>query len=648
MTAVTRFTPFDIHLFREGKHFSLYEKMGSHLMQDDEGRDGTYFAVWAPNARGVSVVGVFNQWNKVSNPLVPRWDGSGIWEGFIVGANSGQNYKYCIASPDGRELMKGDPFARLWETPPQTATTIWNDTYNWSDTAWMEQRKADIGKPKPQAVYEVHLGSWLKLKDEQNRILTYREMADRMVQYVLEMGYTHVELMPVMEHPYTPSWGYQITGYFAPSSRFGAPQDFKYLVDTFHQNGIGVILDWVPSHFPEDAHGLAEFDGTRLYEHADPRKGYHPDWKSLIFNYGRFEVRSFLISNALFWLDQYHIDGLRVDAVASMLYLDYSRKEGEWLPNMYGGNQNLEAVSFLREFNEAVYMNYPDAMTIAEESTAWPGISKPTYDGGLGFGQKWMMGWMNDTLRYMARDPLYRSYHQNEITFSISYAFSENFMLPFSHDEVVHGKGSMLERMPGDKWRKFANLRMLYTYMYTHPGTKLMFMGCEFGQAAEWSHDRGLDWWALQQQEHLQLQNFVKTLNHFYKNNEALYHFSFQQEGFEWISGADTQNCVITYLRKSADDTKTLLVVCNFTPNVHEQYQIGVPTEGTWVEVLNSDDAQYGGSGQLNAAIVSEATAAHGKENSIHVKLAPLATMIFECKHGIKKKITKKSNTTSK
>ena len=645
MSAVTRLTPFDIHLFREGKHFSLYEKLGSHIMHDADGNEGTYFAVWAPNARRVSVVGNFNLWNNSVNVMTPRWDGSGIWEIFIPNANSGQHYKYAIAAPDGRELLKGDPFARLWETPPQTASTVWNDQYDWNDASWMAARKENIGEAKPQSVYEVHLGSWLRVKDEGNRFLTYREMAERLVAYVLDMGFTHVEMMPVMEHPYYPSWGYQITGYFAVSSRFGTPQDFKYLIDTLHQNGIGVILDWVPSHFPEDAHGLGEFDGTRLYEHADPRKGFHPDWKSLIFNYGRYEVRSFLISNALFWLDQYHIDGLRVDAVASMLYLDYSRKEGEWLPNIYGGNQNLEAVAFLREFNEAVYMNYPDAITIAEESTSWPGISKPTFDGGLGFGQKWMMGWMNDILRYMAREPIYRKYHQNDLTFSFHYAFSENFMLPFSHDEVVHGKGSMLERMPGDQWRKLANLRLLYGYMYAHPGTKLLFMGCEFGQPAEWSHERGLDWWVLQHEQHKQLQQCVKEINRTYKDNEALYHHSFSYQGFEWISGADVENCVLAFLRKSDDKTKTLLVVCNFKPEVHEQYQLGVPMAGTWREILNTDDTRFGGSGQLNEQDLETVDGVtHGQSQSIHVKLAPLATMIFECSKPayIKKTITKK------
>ncbi|MEL6140468.1 MAG: 1,4-alpha-glucan branching protein GlgB, partial [Bacteroidota bacterium] len=478
-------TDYDINLFRSGKHFRIYEKLGSRVLEVD-GESGVYFAVWAPNAVSVSVIGSFNDWDRSASPLNARWDSSGIWEGFIPGVGNGALYKYAIDARDGRQLEKGDPYARLWETPPKTASLVWDTWYEWSDDSWMEERLAHNSLDGPFSVYEVHLGSWKKKKSG-HESLSYRELATELVDYVREMGFTHVEFLPVMEHPYYPSWGYQITGYFAPSSRYGGPQDFMYLVDALHQAGIGVILDWVPSHFPYDSHGLADFDGTHLYEHADPKKGFHPDWKSAIFNYGRNEVRSFLISNALFWLDRYHIDGLRVDAVASMLYLDYSRKAGEWVPNHFGGNENLEAIDFLREFNTTVYAEYPDTVTIAEESTSWTGVSRPVYAGGLGFGMKWMMGWMHDTLKYFQNDPVHRSYHHGEITFSLIYAFTENFMLPLSHDEVVHGKGPIIDRMPGDEWQRFANMRALYGYMYTHPGAKLLFMGDEFGQTSEWS-----------------------------------------------------------------------------------------------------------------------------------------------------------------
>ncbi|MFN5068708.1 MAG: 1,4-alpha-glucan branching protein GlgB, partial [Bacteroidota bacterium] len=487
------FTDYDIELFKSGKHYRLYEKLGSHIVEH-QGASGVYFAVWAPNARYVSVIGNFNSWNKGAHPLQPRWDGSGIWESFIPRIGQGEVYKYFINTKDNEDLEKGDPYAFFWEVPPMTASIVWDLKYKWSDNKWMKKRAAINALNAPISVYEVHLGSWQRSPHHPEKYLDYKHLAKSLTEYVKDMGYTHVEFMPVMEHPYAPSWGYQITGYFAPSSRFGSPQDFMYLVDELHQAGIGVILDWVPSHYPGDAHGLFRFDGTNLYEHEDMRKGFHPDWKSYIFNYGRYEVRSFLISNALFWLDRYHADGLRVDAVASMLYLDYSRNEGEWTPNHFGGRENLEAISLLKEINEAVYSYYPDVQTIAEESTSFTGVSRPTYSGGLGFGMKWMMGWMHDTLKYFAKDPMYRKYHHNQITFSMVYAFTENFMLPFSHDEVVYGKVSMINKMPGDEWQKFANLRLLYSYMFSHPGAKLLFMGCDFAQQAEWNFERSLDW----------------------------------------------------------------------------------------------------------------------------------------------------------
>lgn len=637
----TLFTEFDIHLFRQGKHFKLYEKLGSHLIEL-EGQQGTYFAVWAPSAKSVSVKGNFNNWNRTAHPLMPRWDSSGIWEGFIPGIGKGELYKYNVVAQNGKHLEKGDPFALFWEIPPNTASIVWDLNYDWQDQAWLEQRKESAGLNKPYSVYEVHLGTWKKRK-EGLESLTYREMADEMVAYVQEMGFTHVEFMPVMEHPYFPSWGYQITGYFAPTSRFGTPQDFMYLMDKFHQAGIGVILDWVPSHFPSDAHGLADFDGTHLYEHADPKKGFHPDWKSYIFNYDRHEVRSFLISNALFWLEKYHADGLRVDAVASMLYLDYSRKQGEWIPNKYGGNENLEAISFLREFNEMVYRDFPDAITIAEESTSWTGVSRPTYTGGLGFGQKWMMGWMHDTLNYFKEDPVYRKFHHNQITFSIIYAFTENFMLPLSHDEVVHGKGSLIQRMPGDEWQKFANLRTLFGYMFMHPGTKLLFMGGEFGQTSEWNIERGLEWWLTQFNYHHGMQAWIKTLNNFYKNTPALYHKQFSPEGFEWIDLSDYQNSVISFLRKGEEGDAPVVVVCNLTPVLREEYKIGVPNAGKWKEVLNSDAKDFGGSGyHVNENLETVEEEWHGRAQSLTIKLPPLATVVFtpEVNNNVKAKKT--------
>jgi 1,4-alpha-glucan branching enzyme len=590
----TLFTDFDINLFKSGKHYRVYDKLGSHVIEKD-GEKGVYFAVWAPSADRVSVMGDFNFWNRSEHPLYPRWDGSGIWEGFIAGLENGTVYKYAVDARDGRKLEKGDPYARLWETPPKTASVVWDTYYEWEDEDWMKRRKHHNSLDAPMSVYEVHIGSWRKKAQAES--LSYRELADELVKYVQETGFTHVEFLPVMEHPYFPSWGYQITGYFAPTSRFGGPQDFMYLVDRLHQAGIGVILDWVPSHFPNDSHGLADFDGTHLYDHADPRKGFHPDWKSAIFNYGRNEVQSFLISNALFWLDRYHIDGLRVDAVASMLYLDYSREDGEWIPNQYGGNENLEAIDFLREFNQTVYREYPDTITIAEESTAWAGVSRPVYVGGLGFGQKWMMGWMHDTLNFFKHEPIHRSYHHGEITFSMVYAFTENFMLPLSHDEVVHGKGPLIDRMPGDEWQRFANLRLMYGYMFTHPGTQLLFMGGEFGQTSEWSIETGLEWQLLEHPPHQGTLAWIRDLNAFYRKTSALYEKQFDQAGFEWIDHNDNQNSSLSYLRRGNDPEDIAIVVCNFTPVTRDKFRVGVPAKGNYREVLNSDAKLYFGSG---------------------------------------------------
>jgi 1,4-alpha-glucan branching enzyme len=622
------FTDFDISLWKAGKDFRAYDKLGSHVIEVD-GKSGTYFAVWAPNAKYVAVVGDFNSWDRGTHQLSARWDSSGIWEGFIPDIGNGTVYKYSLDGPDGSRLEKGDPFARLWEMPPKTASVVWDTFFEWEDQDWMANRADHNGIDRPYSVYEVHLGSWKKPTG--NESLTYREMAVDLVEYVNKMNFTHVELMPVMEHPYFPSWGYQCTGYFAPSSRFGGPQDFMYLVQELHKAGIGVILDWVPSHFPTDAHGLANFDGTHLYDHEDPRLGFHPDWKSAIFNYDRNEVRSFLISNALFWLDRYHVDGLRVDAVASMLYLDYSRNEGEWIPNKYGGNENLEAISFLREFNEAVYREYPDTMTIAEESTSFSGVSRPTYVGGLGFGQKWMMGWMHDTLDYFKQDPVHRSYHHGEITFSMVYAFSENFMLPLSHDEVVHGKGPLIDRMPGDEWQRFANLRAMYGYMYTHPGSKLMFMGGEFGQTSEWSIERGLEWSLTEYAPHKTLQAFFADLNLMYKTTTALYERAYDQKGFEWIDLGDHQNSVLTYLRRGKKEKDIVLVLNNFTPTVQHHYRVGVPFKGKYSVLLNSDDDKYGGTGNYDLkplkAVESEW---NGRPYHIELSLPPLSTLVLK------------------
>nr|WP_315173824.1 1,4-alpha-glucan branching protein GlgB [uncultured Flavobacterium sp.] len=626
------FTEFDIDLFKAGKHFRLYEKLGAHPIEVD-GVKGVYFAVWAPSAQSVSVVGDFNYWIAGNHELYVRWDASGIWEGFIPNITKGTTYKYKIqSSNNGIVTEKADPFAFYCEKPPHTASVIWDLDYKWDDDKWMKSRKEHNALDKPYSVYEVHLGSWKRHADD-NSFLSYTEMAEDLVGYVKETGFTHVEFMPVMEYPYDPSWGYQLVGYFAPTSRFGNPQEFMYLVDRLHDAGIGVILDWVPSHFPDDAHGLGFFDGSNLFEHPDRRKGYHPDWKSLVFNYGRNEVRSFLISNALFWLHHYHVDGLRVDAVASMLYLDYSREDGEWEPNIFGGRENLDTISFLKDFNEAVYANYEGVQTIAEESTSFPMVSRPTYAGGLGFGMKWMMGWMHDTLHYFQKETVYRKYHQNELTFSMTYAFSENFMLPLSHDEVVYGKHSIAGRMPGDEWQKFANLRLLYGYMFTHPGTKLLFMGSEFGQSAEWNFEASLDWHLLQYPFHQGIKAVITALNTLYKSEPALHEKQFSPEGFEWINYSDHENAVMTYIRKGNDSKNDLIVICNFTPVVRENYRIGIPRKGELIEIFNSDSKLFGGSGvQQSGKLKVEATPYDGRDYSIALKLPPLAISVFKMK----------------
>jgi 1,4-alpha-glucan branching enzyme len=620
----------DLHLFNEGTHYRLYEKLGAHV-RTVGGAEGTYFAVWAPDAEHVLVIGDFNGWNKQSHPLRPRGS-SGIWEGFVPGIGQGTRYKYHVVSRySGYSADKSDPFGFHHEAPPRTGSVVSSLDFSWQDDTWMAARAERGALKAPMAIYEVHAGSWRRSPENGNRMLTYRELAPELSEYVHSMGFTHVELLPVMEHPFYGSWGYQTTGYFAPTSRQGSPQDFMALIDQLHQHGIGVILDWVPSHFPTDEHGLAYFDGTHLFEHADMRKGFHPDWNSYIFNYGRNEVRSFLISSAMFWLDKYHADGLRVDAVASMLYLDYSRKEGEWIPNVHGGRENLEAIGFLRQLNETVYKSYAGVQTIAEESTAWPMVSRPLYVGGLGFGFKWDMGWMHDTLRYMALDPVHRKYHHNELTFRMLYAFSENFVLPLSHDEVVHGKGSLIGKMPGDDWQKFANLRLLLGYMYTQPGKKLLFMGGEFGQWREWSHDESLDWHLLAHGPHQGLQRWVRDLNTWYRGEPALHELDCDAAGFAWIDCSDWEQSILCYQRRSRSTPEVLVIACNFTPVPRHNYRVGVPSGGYWQEVLNSDAQLYGGSGQGNMG-GAEATPVswHGHRHSINVTLPPLAIVAFK------------------
>jgi len=630
----SRITELDVYLFKQGKHYKLYEKLGS-FQEKVNGIDGCYFSVWAPNGSYVSVICDYNYWDNSKHPMQARWDGSGIWEAFIPNAKKGMAYKYYILNKDtGIAYEKFDPFSIAQETPPKTASLISSLDFKWSDKKWMNKR----GTQKAFSIYEVHLGSWMKVPEEGNRFLTYIELADKLVKYVSEMGFTHVEFMPITEHPFYGSWGYQTTGYFAPTSRYGSPNDFAFLINSFHKADIGVILDWVPSHFPEDAFALNFYDGTHLYEHSDPRKGFHPDWKSSIFNYGRFEVRSFLISSAIFWLDKFHIDAIRVDAVASMLYLDYSRKEGEWIPNEFGGNENLEAISFLKEFNVAVYAQFPDIHTIAEESTAWPGVSKPTSMGGLGFGMKWMMGWMHDTLEYFKLESIHRKFHQNQITFSIHYAFTENYCLPLSHDEVVYGKKSLLEKMPGDDWQKFANLRLLYTYMYTHPGIKLIFMGGEIGQRTEWNHEKSLDWHLLQYHSHKGLQQSLKELNQIYKNTPALSENIFSSAGFEFLDFSDTENSVVSYFRKAENKNDFVLVVLNFTPVVRENYILGVPVNMDYEEIYNSDNEKYWGSNVKNyTTIKAIENPSHGRPFSLSLTLPPLAAIIISPKKSNKK-----------
>ena len=621
---------YDRYLFAEGTHHRAYEKLGAHL-QEQGGILGTHFAVWAPNAHSVSVIGDFNGWKAGSHPLKQQGV-SGVWEDFVPRVKQGALYKYFIVSDVNHyHIEKSDPYAFASEMRPRTASVVWNlSDYQWGDAQWMTGRVKQNALDAPLSIYEVHLGSWMRVPEEGSRWLTYREMAPKLSNYVHQMGFTHVEFLPVMEHPFDGSWGYQTVGYFAPTSRFGSPQDFMFLIDSLHQKGIGVILDWVPSHFPNDPHGLSFFDGTYLYEHADPRKGYHPDWGSSIFNYGRDEVRSFLISSALFWLDKYHVDGLRVDAVASLLYLDYSRKEGEWIPNMYGGRENLEAVTFLRQMNERIYGEYPNVITIAEESTAWPMVSRPTYMGGLGFGIKWDMGWMHDTLVYITKDPVFRKYHHNQLTFRMLYAFTENFGLPLSHDEVTHGKGSLLDKMPGDLWQKFANLRLLFGYMYTQPGKKLLFMGGEFGQWWEWNHETSIQWHLLEYPSHKGLQRWVRDLNALYRSERTLHQSDFDPSGFEWVDCNDADQSVLSFIRKGKAAGETFLIVCNFTPVPRHNYRVGVPQHGHWKEILNSDAHVYGGSGQGNfGGIIAAATPCHHRPYSVNLTLPPLGIVIL-------------------
>jgi 1,4-alpha-glucan branching enzyme len=622
------FSAADLFLFNEGTHVRLYQKLGAHPC-DSEG-SGTDFAVWAPNAARVSVVGDFNGWTKDRDPLKTLGN-SGIWEGCVRGAAPGSHYKYHIVSKlAGYEVDKADPFAFHTEIPSQTASIVWSLDYAWQDAEWMATRGKRQTLESPLSIYEMHFGSWMRSAEHPNEFISYRDIAPKLTEYLQQRGFTHVEFLPLMEHPFYGSWGYQACSYFAPTSRYGHPQDLMYLIDYLHQHGVGVVLDWVPSHFTTDQHGLGYFDGTHLFEHADPRQGLHAEWGSYVFNYGRNEVRAFLLSDAMFWFDKYHIDGLRVDAVASMLYLDYARKPGEWVPNRFGGRENLEAVEFLRTFNEQVYANYPDVMTIAEESTAWPGVSRPLYVGGLGFGYKWDMGWMHDTLEYMRQDPVFRKFHHDQLTFRAVYAFTENFVLPLSHDEVVYGKGSLLRKMPGDAWQKFANLRLLLGYMFAQPGKKLLFMGGEFGQWNEWNHDASLDWDLLTQPPHAGVQRWIDDLNRAYRSEPALHRYDCDPRGFQWIDSHDSDQSTLTFLRRGKQSDPDILVACNFTPLPRVNFRIGTPSTDYWQEILNSDSAVYGGSGMGNlGGIATVPVASHGQPVSVGLTLPPLAIVVF-------------------
>ncbi len=622
-------TDDDLYIFNEGSHFRLYEKLGAHPISIS-GEPGVYFAVWAPNAEQVSVIGDFNRWDGAQHPLRSR-ENSGIWEGCLTGIGKGAQYKFRIRTKYyGYVVDKADPLAIYAQVSPDTASIVWDLDYSWQDQDWMNERHARNSMNAPMAIYEMHLGSWQRMPEDNHRMLTYRELAPRLADHITRSGFTHVEFLPVMEHPFYGSWGYQVTGFFAPTSRYGTPQDFMYLIDYLHTHGIGVILDWVPSHFPKDEHGLKFFDGTHLYEHEDPRQGIHPDWDTAIFNYGRNEIRSFLISNGLYWLDKYHIDGLRVDAVASMLYLDYSRRKGDWIPNQHGGRENLEAVNFIRRFNHEAYKAHPDIQIIAEESTDWPMATKPPYVGGLGFGFKWDMGWMHDTLKYMSFDPIHRKHHHNELTFRSLYTFSENFVMPLSHDEVVHGKSSLLAKMPGDDWQKFANLRLLLGYMYAQPGKKLLFMGGEIGQWREWNHNNSLDWSLLDHDRHRGLLRWVEDINRIYRHEPAM-HVDTDPSGFEWIDGGDADHSVIAFLRKGAQPGGEVLIVCNFTPVPRFHYRVGVPVGGYWKELLNSDAKEYWGSGMGNAGgMAADAMPSHHRSFSLNLLLPPLAVCFFK------------------
>lgn len=624
----TLFTEHDIFLFREGTHSRLYEKMGSHSVVVD-GKEGVYFAVWAPNAKEVSVIGNFNQWNSFAHPLYPRWDGSGIWEAFIPSLSWGTVYKYAIRTRQGVLLEKSDPYALSWEQNVQAASLVSTNWFEWNDQDWMAKRHQFNNLKAPISVYEMHMGSWMRGMDDPKRFFNYREIAERLIPYLKKMEFTHVEFLPVMEHPYEPSWGYQITGFFAANSRFGSPQDLMFLINELHRNDIGVFLDWVPSHFPGDANGLHFFDGTFLYEHEDPRKGFHPQWNSHIFNYGRNEVKSFLISNAAFWLDRYHADGLRVDAVTSMLYLDYARNEGEWEPNIRGGNVNLEAEAFLKQMNTTVYREFPDIITIAEESSDFPNLTKPVHDGGIGFGMKWMMGWMHDTLDYFKEDPVHRKYHHHKITFQSMYAFNEHYMMPLSHDEVVHGKASMIYKMKGDEWQKFANLRALYTFMFTHPGVKLLFMGNEIAQTSEWNFAASLDWHLLEYPIHKGLNDFVKALNHLYRSEKSLYELQFSSKGFDWVEANDEDNSIYVYLRKGENQGEETMTILNLTPRVLD-YKIGVEENSTWKVILNSDEERFGGSGVHSEVLQEFDSEWMNRANSILVRLPALSGVVLK------------------